>query len=94
MKNVLQILVIAGLLVSFSAQAEEVRPGVLRTPDSRFENLPDYDFKPNYVEVQGYRIHYIDEGPDDGEVMLMLHGEPAWSYLYRKMIPIFHIPVR
>ena len=89
MKNVLQILVIAGLLVSFSAQAEEVRPGVLRTPDSRFENLPDYDFKPNYVEVQGYRIHYIDEGPDDGEVMLMLHGEPAWSYLYRKMIPIF-----
>jgi len=74
---------------SLSATAEEVRPGVLRTPDSRFENLPDYDFEPHYVEIQGYRMHYIDEGPDDGEVILMLHGEPSWSYLYRKMIPIF-----
>ena len=70
-------------------QAEEVRPGVLRTPDSRFENLPDYDFDPNYVEIQGYRVHYIDEGPRDGEVVLMLHGEPTWAYLYRKMIPVF-----
>jgi len=89
MKNALQMLVITGLLASFFAQAEEVRPGVLRTPDSRFENLPGYEFEPNYVEVQGYRIHYIDEGPDDGEVILMLHGEPSWSYLYRKMIPVF-----
>ena len=89
MKNVLRFLVATSLFVSFFAQAEEVRPGVLRTPDNRFENLPDYDFEPHYVEIQGYRIHYIDEGPDDGEVILMLHGEPTWSYLYRKMIPIF-----
>ena len=89
MKNVLRFLVITSLLVAFSAQAEEVRPGVLRTPDYRFENLPDYDFEPHYVEINGYRIHYIDEGPDDGEVILMLHGEPTWSYLYRKMIPVF-----
>jgi haloalkane dehalogenase len=70
-------------------QAKEVSPGILRTPDSRFENLPDYDFDPHYEDIQGYRVHYIDEGPRDGEVVLMLHGEPSWAYLYRKMIPVF-----
>jgi len=60
----------------------------LLTPDSRFGNLPGYDFEPNYIEVDGYRIHYLDEGPADGEVVLMLHGEPTWSYLYRKMVPV------
>ena len=60
---------------------------VLRTPDGRFENLPDYDFAPNYVEVDGLRMHYVDEGPSDGNVVLLLHGEPSWSYLYRHMIP-------
>ena len=59
----------------------------LRTPDSRFESLPDYDFTPNYVEVDGMRMHYVDEGPKDGVVILLLHGEPSWSYLYRFMIP-------
>ncbi|RZV36547.1 MAG: alpha/beta fold hydrolase [Chromatiales bacterium] len=59
----------------------------VRTPDSRFENLPAYDFAANYVEVDGMRMHYVDEGPRDGEVMLLLHGEPSWSYLYRHMIP-------
>ena len=59
----------------------------LRTPDSRFENLPDYNFKPNYFEVDGLRMHYVDEGPKDGAVVLLLHGEPSWSYLYRHMIP-------
>ena len=59
----------------------------LRTPDSRFENLPDYAFEPNYVDVDGMRMHYIDEGPRDGDVVLLLHGEPSWSYLYRFMIP-------
>ena len=59
----------------------------LRTPDSRFENLPDYDFTPNYVEVDGMRMHYVDEGPKDGVVIVLLHGEPSWSYLYRFMIP-------
>ncbi len=61
---------------------------LLRTPDACFENLPGYDFEPNYTEVDGVRIHYVDEGPKDGQVVLMLHGEPSWSYLYRKMIPV------
>ncbi len=59
----------------------------LRTPDARFENLPDYPFPPNYVDVDGMRMHYVDEGPRDGDVVLLLHGEPSWSYLYRTMIP-------
>ena len=59
----------------------------LRTPDSRFENLPDYAFQPNYVDVAGMRMHYIDEGPGDGDIVLLLHGEPSWSFLYRFMIP-------
>ncbi|MDH3305188.1 MAG: haloalkane dehalogenase [Gammaproteobacteria bacterium] len=59
----------------------------LRTPDARFENLPDYPFPPNYVDVDEMRMHYVDEGPRDGDVVLLLHGEPSWSYLYRTMIP-------
>jgi haloalkane dehalogenase len=67
---------------------------ILRTPDERFENLPDFPFKPNYVNVPDkdgvpLRIHYIDEGPSAAEPVLMMHGEPSWSYLYRRMIPIF-----
>jgi len=65
-----------------------VSPGIIRTPDERFDNLEDYNFKPNYVEINGLRIHYLDEGPKDGKVIYLLHGEPAWSYLFRKMIPI------
>jgi haloalkane dehalogenase len=61
----------------------------LRTPDSRFANLPGYPFEPHYTEVGGLRIHYVDEGPPSGPPILCLHGEPSWSYLYRKMIPIF-----
>jgi len=60
---------------------------VLKTPGKRFEDLPDYPFEPNYITCQGYRIHYIDEGEQDRPVILLLHGEPSWSYLYRKMIP-------
>lgn len=60
---------------------------ILQTPDERFANLPDYPFAPHYVEVSGLRIHYVDEGPAQGEPVLLLHGEPSWSYLYRKMIP-------
>lgn len=86
----LRSLAIAGLLLIMidGVFAEEVRPGVFRTPDERFENLPGYDFEPHYVETNGYRMHYLDEGPPDGQVILLLHGEPTWSYLYRKMIPI------
>ncbi len=65
---------------------------VLRTPDSRFENLPDWSYSPHYTEVDAgdgtqLRIHHVDEGPGDGEVVLCMHGEPSWSYLYRHMIP-------
>jgi haloalkane dehalogenase len=71
------------------ASAEEVAPGVLRTPDSRFENLEDYPYEPNYMEIQGLRVHYLDEGPRDAPPILLIHGEPTWSYLFRKMIPVF-----
>ena len=60
---------------------------VLRTPDERFANLAGYPFRPHYVELAGLRMHYLDEGPSDGPAVLLLHGEPTWSYLYRKMIP-------
>jgi haloalkane dehalogenase len=64
----------------------------LRTPDDRFDGLVDYPFAPHYREIPDLdggtlRVHYLDEGPADGEVVLLLHGEPSWSYLYRKMIP-------
>lgn len=61
---------------------------ILRTPDERFTGLPGYAFEPHYVEVDGLRVHYVDEGPASAQPVLMLHGEPSWSYLYRKMIPI------
>jgi haloalkane dehalogenase len=66
---------------------------ILRTPDARFDGLPDYPFAPHYVEVPGpegtiLRMHAVDEGLRDAPVVLMLHGEPTWSFLYRKMIPI------
>lgn len=57
----------------------------LRTPDDRFENLPDFPFVPHYVAVDGIRLHYVEEG--EGNPILCLHGEPSWSFLYRKMIP-------
>ena len=61
---------------------------ILRTPDERFQNLPDYDFAPNYVDIGDTRMHTIDEG-GGAETILCLHGEPTWSYLYRHMIPPF-----
>jgi haloalkane dehalogenase len=60
---------------------------ILRTPDHRFSNLPDYEFTPHYTEVDGIRLHYVDEGPADAPPVLLLHGEPSWSFLYRTMIP-------
>lgn len=66
---------------------------VLRTPDDRFHNLPGYDFAPRYLDslpgFAGLRLHYLDEGPAGAPVALCLHGQPSWSYLYRKMIPAF-----
>jgi len=66
---------------------------ILRTPEELFADLPDFPFAPHYVEVDSgdgatLRMHYLDEGPADGEVVLLLHGEPSWSYLYRRMIPV------
>ena len=68
---------------------------VLRTPDERFADLPDFDFVPRYVTVTdaaatppgGLRIHHVDEGPAKSDVIVLLHGEPSWSYVYRHVIP-------
>ncbi len=60
---------------------------ILRTPDERFLNLPGYDFEAHYTDVGDMRMHYVDEGPVDADPVLLLHGEPSWSYLYRTMIP-------
>jgi len=63
---------------------------VFRTPDERFAHLADYPFEPNYLTLaDGLRMHWVDEGPADGPPVLMLHGEPTWSYLYRHMVPPF-----
>ena len=66
---------------------------VLRTPDERFVDLPGFPFQPHYLEVPSgdggsLRVHYLDEGPPDAAPVLLIHGEPSWSYLYRKMVPI------
>jgi haloalkane dehalogenase len=58
---------------------------VYRTPEERFDGLPDYPFEPRYLEQDGLRMHYLDEG--SGDPVLLFHGEPTWSYLYRKVIP-------
>ena len=58
---------------------------MLRTPGDRFANLPGYPYEPNYVEIEGLRMAYVEAGA--GDPILMLHGEPTWGYLYRKMIP-------
>ncbi len=61
---------------------------LLRTPDDRFKNLPDYSFQAHYIEIEDIRIHYLDEGINEEDIILLMHGEPSWSYLYRHMIPI------
>jgi len=81
------IVILSGAVWSMQSSTKWSVGEIVRTPDSRFENLPDYAFQPNYVEVEGYRIHYVDEGPRDGQVVLLMHGQPSWSYLYRHMIP-------
>ncbi|MEZ5568875.1 MAG: haloalkane dehalogenase [Halioglobus sp.] len=68
--------------------ATEAGIAFVRTPDACFEALDGYNFAPNYVSVDGLRMHYVEAGPADGDVILMLHGQPSWSYLYRKMIPV------
>ncbi|MCK9364036.1 MAG: haloalkane dehalogenase [Syntrophales bacterium] len=67
---------------------------ILRTPEERFKNLLNYPFESHYIEVPDteggtLRMHYLDEGPRDARIVLLMHGEPSWSFLYRKMIPLF-----
>ena len=95
--SILFIILIIGIVIfQYSRNTETninyenfnlVAPGILRTPDERFDDLKDYPFKPNYLIIGNTRIHYIDEGPKDGQIIYLLHGEPTWSYLFRKMIP-------
>ena len=59
-----------------------------RTPDSCFVDLEDYPYATHYIDVDGLRMHYVDEGDPSAAPVLMLHGEPTWSYLYRHMIPV------
>ncbi len=61
---------------------------ILRTPDERFADIADFPYEPRYVDLDGLRMHYVDEGPRGAAPILMLHGEPTWAYVYRKMIPI------
>jgi haloalkane dehalogenase len=73
------------------APAPAPPPQVLSTPASRFSGLSDYPFAENYIEIGGMRMHYVDSGPRDAtHTFLCLHGQPTWSYLYRKMIPVFN----
>jgi haloalkane dehalogenase len=62
-------------------------PEVFRTPDARFVNLAGYGYAPNYLDIDGLRMHYLDEGPRDGSPVVCFHGEPSWAYLYRTMLP-------
>ena len=92
-----KILIILSFFFLFSCSSEvekigilenEISPGVLRTPEERFANLENYPYEPNYMMIDGLRIHYLDEGPKDADLIILFHGEPAWSYLFRKMIPV------
>jgi len=65
-----------------------IKPNTLRTPDEAFDGLSDYPFEPNYMQVDGMRLHYIDEGKENDKAIFLLHGQPSWSYLYRHMIPL------
>ncbi len=61
---------------------------VLTTPESRFAELPDFDYEPRYADVGGLRMAYVETGPADGQPVLLLHGEPSWSFLYRTILPV------
>ena len=70
---------------------------ILRTPDERFEMITDFPYKPHYTDIKtndgsDLRIHHIDEGPRDGPILLAMHGQPVWCYLYSKLIPYIKEP--
>ncbi len=93
------LLGIGGAVVAQDAETCNAEPEVMmaddgvafvRTPDACFENLTDWDYEPQYIEIDGLRQGYVDVGSGvSGETILLLHAQPAWSYLYRKMIPEF-----
>jgi haloalkane dehalogenase len=62
---------------------------VLRTPEERFAAIPDFPYQPRWTEIGGLRIAHVDEGPKMADAVLLMHGEPTWSFLYRKMVPVF-----
>lgn len=70
------------------ATAVPLRADALRTPDAAFDGLDGWGFTPQYVDVDGFRMAYVDEGPSAGDPVLMLHGVPTWGYLYRSMVPV------
>lgn len=86
MRITLVVLFLAAVLSSCGGGGESGE--AVRTPDERFADLPGWSFEPRYEVIDGLRIHYIDEGPSDGRPVLLLHGEPSWAYLYRKMVPV------
>lgn len=93
LSNKIQIkALIMATLFTCAAQAAEnemaLRADALRTPDESFAGITDFPYAPNYVQINGYRMHYVEQGSPDEKPVLMLHGLPTWSYLYRKMIPI------
>ena len=85
--RVAPIIALAMLVGAAAANGQPV-PRV-RTPDERFANLKGYPFAPHYAEINGLRMHYVDEGQATRGTFLLLHGEPSWSYLYRNLIPVF-----
>ena len=82
-------MMIAALAIHACAWGDEIKPGILRTPEARFAQIEDFPYAPRYMQIGDIRVHYVDEGPRDGEAVLLIHGEPTWSYLFRKMIPVF-----
>lgn len=84
----MRYVLLLALVICTAGRADEIAPGIFRTPEARFENLEGFPFSANYQQIGDYRVHYLDEGPAGGRPVLLLHGEPTWSYLYRNMIPI------
>ena len=82
--SIVAFAMLAGAAVANGQQVPRVR-----TPDERFANLKGYPFAPHYAEINGLRMHYVDEGQATQGTFLLLHGEPSWSYLYRNLIPVF-----